>query len=171
MGRDEGLTETTREFLGTAPRIKQADPGNKEPRDSSVMAGEACGVWAVSAKGAQSSAHVSARLEVGREVSFHVGHPGALKAKAAVCRQTEGQWALPSLASALVMCSSHLAAVKCLCVYLLHQADFQGHNHDLGIIPLYSPFDTDPAHRRSAIDVKLMNSLRNLFSQRDVQGF
>lgn len=69
------------------------------------------------------------------------------------------------------MCSSHLAAATCLCVYLLHQADFQGHKHDLGIIPLYSPSDTDPAHRRSAIDVELMNSLRNLFSQRDVQGF
>lgn len=39
------------------------------------------------------------------------------------------------------------------------------------IFPLYIPSGTDQAHSRSATDAELMKSLRNLFSQRDVQGF
>lgn len=147
---------------------KQADRTRTETKRRSSVAGEAYGPSAALAKRALSSASVSAVLGMGKAASvWHI--PGLRRQRLLRADQLKVRELSQVLSQPWWLCSSYLPAIMCLCICLLHQADFQGHDHVL-IIPLYIPSGTGQAHSRSATDVEWMNSLGNLFSQKYVEG-
>lgn len=109
--------------LRNCTKDKQANTRNTEPRDNSSVSGEACGPCAAPAEGALSSARVSAVVEVGRTASL--GHiPGLWRPRLLCADKLKVSELSQALPHPWWVCSSHLAAVMCLCVYLLHQAGF-----------------------------------------------
>ena len=123
MGRGKRLIGETRYLLGPVPEITrqmQADASNTD-RTKRQQCYSRRSSWLVcsTCKGNPEQCPYVCSVG-GSEVSFCVAHiPGLWRPRLLCADKLKGQWALPSFATALMMCSSHLAAVWCLRVCLV----------------------------------------------------